>query len=55
MESTSAEECIRKRKIYQKRVYEEKKKTITQEEKEARAKYMREYRARKKMEKENQN
>ena len=53
MESTAAEECIRKRKIYQKKVYEEKKKTITPEEKAARAKYMREYRAKKKMQKNN--
>ena len=53
MESTDAEECIRKRKIYQKKVYEEKKKTITPEEKAARAKYMREYRAKKKMQKNN--
>ena len=54
MESASAEECIRKRKAYQKKNYEKKKaKGITPEEKEARAKYMREYRARKKMEKEN--
>jgi hypothetical protein len=54
MESASAEECIRKRKAYQKRNYEKKKaKGITQEDKEARAKYMREYRARKKLEKEN--
>ena len=39
-----------KKKAYLKKRYEEKKKTITPEEKAAKSKYMREYRARKKME-----
>ena len=52
--SKNGEEYMQKRRNYQIQKYHEKKLSgITIEEKAAKAKYMREYRARKKMEKEN--
>ena len=52
----NSDEYMQKRRDYQIKHYHDKKLTgITAEEKAAKAKYMREYRARKKMEKENIN